>query len=253
MQFHPLQNGFPYWTEHEIETRDRFIIANKIAMQSMFSTIFRNPVAMKRIEGPVIMPEAWLSPRYTGREEEVYDLESPYGSILRPETTPVTFEYIRQLMRHPSLLQTPFCIWQAGLSFRRELNAPESDVRLKQFYQQEFQIVMERSRVGEIRIDHRVVELLTHHFCNLLGTTTQWIKPTVTPRYADDAIDIEAYDPCTNRYVEIVSITIRNDLDVLIPSMPDPPVPLEQLQAVVLEIAIGLDRLVHIRSEVDKT
>ena len=63
------------------------------------------------------------------------------GLALRPETTPGSYAYAQHLLNTHSGYKPPLCVWQAGKSFRREQDQVTKNMRLKEFWQQEFQCI----------------------------------------------------------------------------------------------------------------
>ena len=222
----------PVWTEAEIEAREAFqIIAAGTVRRALIKI---NPAfRVQRFEGPCLTPAAHMNAAYSYRD--VFVTNHIYAGdplSLRAETTASTYAAIRAL--GPKL---PFCGWQVGKSFRRELNdgASASRLRFNEFWQQEFQAVYRADTKADYRaavIDAIVPQIETFTRCN-----ARVIESDRLPSYSVSTLDIEVRLP-NGQWREIASCSIRTDYADGI---------------LVSETAIGLCRIVAINSAKEAT
>lgn len=211
-------NSVVFWTEQQIQLR------------TMLETFFTSSLArvlkeqnpafeFVRIEAPLLTPRERINTNYT--DDEVYAL----GDLaLRPETTMGSYMYAAHLMNphNPRKVRLPVVIWQHGKSFRREQDQPTKFVRLKEFYQLEFQILFAEST----RNDYAKA---------VIPATCQMIASMIGPCYSEPSDRVPAYAEwtqdviCRKSRMEVCSISMRKDF-------PD---------ARNLEVAIGTDRCIY--------
>src|SRR5581483_2730843 len=136
MNTHYDLNGLMFWSQREVKLRETF---RDYFVDQMEDALFQINRAFDfiGIEAPLLMPRDMVNKQYT--DEDIYSL----GDLaLRPETTPGTYRYIRRMLDDSnSNVKPPVCVWQYGKSFRREQDQPWKHMRLKEFYQLEFQCV----------------------------------------------------------------------------------------------------------------
>ncbi|MFX7804518.1 hypothetical protein ABTK17_19825, partial [Acinetobacter baumannii] len=86
------------------------------------------------VEAPLLIPRTMISDAYD--ETDVWMQQTPDPGaqplVLRPETTPSTYRYMRHLLDSHQGVRLPLCVWQAGKSFRREQDQPSRHMRLKE-------------------------------------------------------------------------------------------------------------------------
>lgn len=130
------KNGLMFWTEKEFRLRERF--RDYFVEQMRDALLATNPAwRMMMVEAPLLMPKELVNPNYTAADMFVVE-----DLVLRPETTPGTYRFVRSLFDNSnSGVRPPICVWQAGKSFRREQDQPQKYMRLKEFYQLEFQCI----------------------------------------------------------------------------------------------------------------
>lgn len=207
-------NGLVSWNSEEIETR-RMALAYFVRniREALLST--NHGWRFSECETPVLMPVGTISTAYNA--DDYYTVID--GLALRPETTYGSYEVARQMLAQKAKL--PLCIYQVGQSFRREQDKSLSNMRLKAFYQLEFQCVYSLNTAN----DYQSIMLpkLQEIFERLLGAC-RIVESDRLPAYSLKTVDIERGG------MELASISVRTDFSE---------------QARVLEIAIGLDRVVH--------
>ena len=179
---------------------------------------------------------------------------------LRPETTPGSYVYARHLLDTHSGVKPPFCVWQVGKSFRREQDQVTKNMRLKEFYQQEFQCVYTADTMNDY---HAVVlEPVRKMIGEMIGLPTRIVESDRLPSYSETTMDVEAWieelpegfmptfaEPnrvgnlSLGRWMEVCSISRRTDFPGKARFQTKKGVVEKDL--LVLEVAIGLDRCVY--------
>lgn len=216
------QNGLMFWTEKEIRIRqmmvDHFvpcITQSLLGMNRAFN--------VQQIEAPILTPFGFINSNYTS--EDYFTLGNPsLGEIilvLRPETTMGSYRFAIEALGH-GRMKMPMCIWQHGLSFRREQDQPTKKMKLKQFYQLEFQIIYGLTTGKDYA--SQVIPDTLRMMQELIGPCREEDSDRL-PSYSEGTTDIV----CLKSDMEVCSISRRNDF-------PD---------AKVLEVAIGTDRCVY--------
>jgi len=145
-------NGLMFWTEREIRLRRQFEEHFAFNMEQIL--LAENPAwRFIQIEGPILTPRTKINPNYTHEDIWLQQNEEFFGDepedftgscddlVLRPETTPGSYVYAQHLLNSHSGVKPPFVVWQTGKSFRREQDQVTKNMRLKEFYQQEFQCI----------------------------------------------------------------------------------------------------------------
>jgi hypothetical protein len=122
----------------------------------------------------------------------------------------------------------PFVIWQHGKSFRREQNKTKKHMRLKEFYQLEFQIFYDEALPHPKINAKKLIKEVKDEIQDYIGRCR--VVDAKPPHYAEWTKDIER----SKNSVEIASISERNDFKG----------PSDDINIKVLEIAIGTDRVV---------
>lgn len=215
--------GLRFWSQGEITLREQAIVRLHEAV--MNPLIELNPAwSSARVEGPILTPTIHISPAYDSSDVWTTQVE---GYALRAETTSSSYLYAQHLVKSGKR-KLPLCVWQAGKSFRRELNdgARASTLRFNEFWQCEFQCIYSKST----KADYRDVVLpnVAREIGMIAGLVPSVIPSDRLPSYSLETVDIEL--PWQGGYKEIASVSLRTDYN-------DPNV-------VVLEVAVGLDRLV---------
>lgn len=131
-------NGLVFWNEQEIRLRETF--RDFFARELQEVLLGLNPQwKFFFIEAPLLTPRELLNVNYTDEDIWAQDVQDENAKplALRPETTPGSYAYAQHLLNLQPSVIPPFCVWQAGKSFRREIVQPTKHMRLKEFYQQE--------------------------------------------------------------------------------------------------------------------
>lgn len=207
-------NGLVAWDSEEVRTRrmvSAYFIRNICAELLSLNHGWR----FAECETPVLMPQMAISAAYNA--DDYYTVMDSLA--LRPETTYGSYEVARAMLAQKAKL--PLCVYQVGQSFRREQDKSLSNMRLKSFYQLEFQCIYSVNTANDYQA--AMMPKLQAIFKRLLGNC-RVIDSDRLPAYSLKTIDIEHAD------MELASVSVRTDFS-------------EQTR--VLEIAIGLDRVVH--------
>jgi len=233
-------NGLVFWTEREIRLRNRF--TEHLAAEIEHALLATNSAwRMIRVEAPMLTPRALISTNYTNEDVWAQERLTPLEAelVLRPETTPGSYVYARHLLDNHSGAKPPFCIWQAGPSFRREQDQTLKHMRLKQFHQLEFQAIYTVDTLNDYH--SAVLEPVRRAIAELVALPSRVIPSDRLPRYSEVTSDIEVDNG--DKWMEVASISRRIDFPGTVALTTRKGTIERELK--VLEIAIGLDRRVY--------
>ncbi len=229
--------GIPFWTAPKIRLREQ-------AIQTLEDTLTRNMTRLNsawtlhRVEGPLLTPRDQISASYD--ETDIFMLKAKLGekdAALRAETTASSYAYAEYLVNR-GLVKYPFCVWQVGKSFRVEAmdGARASTLRFNEFYQCEFQFIYKNSTLADIRgcgevAAQAAIKQITH------STDIRMVDSDRLPSYSTATRDVEVPYLREGKveWKEMASISTRTDF------------PREDIT--VLEVAVGLDRLVEVAAQ----
>ena len=263
-------NGLMFWTEREIRLRRQFEDHFTFTVQQIL--LETNPAwRMIQVEAPLLTPWENINPNYT--HEDIWAQESeldlwesrtainsectqeeielaeaalaegpPEGYndlVLRPETTPGSYVYACHLLNTHSGIKPPFVIWQTGKSFRREQEQVTKNMRLKEFYQQEFQCIYTAETMNDYHA--AVLEPVRKMLGEMINLPTRIVESDRLPTYSEVTMDVEVDNG--DKWMEICSISRRTDFPQKAKFTTKKGVVEKELK--VLEIAIGLDRCVY--------
>lgn len=247
-------NGLVFWNEEEIRLRETFrdffaarIKAELLALNDRWKFF--------QIEGPLLNPRDLLNVNYTAMDiweqenfvsaEEQAAIQagtspSPRHLALRPETTPSSYAYAQHLLNniHPPVFP-PLVVWQAGKSFRREIVQPTKHMRLKEFYQQEFQCIFTEDTAMDYQ--EAMLEPVRKMLSSMIALPARLVKSDRLPAYSKRTIDVEIWNG--DKWMEVCSISLRTDFPQTL-KFQGKKGQLEK-NALVLEIAVGLDRCIY--------
>jgi glycyl-tRNA synthetase len=215
----------PMWNERQLEARDA-------AQLHLVSTVKRALTGVnrawtfERVEAPVLIPRDMLSAEYS--DDDIWATGVSLAGqqmVLRPETTPGTYAAIRAMYPRIEALKPPRCFWQVAKSFRREKQSTASRLRFFEFTQLELQCLF----TADTKADYRdavmgPLESVLSYLCR--KPHSRIVDSDRLPSYSESTLDIEALH--LGHWREVASVSYRTDF---------PPFR-------VLEIAIGLDRVV---------
>ncbi len=235
--------GLRFWTEREILVRDQAVQMLIQGLSKSLQTL-NSAWTFHRMEGPLLTPRQFISEAYD--DNDIFSLEAQLGgsqAALRAETTASSYLYAERLLKNGGA-RPPVCVWQVGKSFRRETNdgARASELRFNEFYQAEFQCIYKNDTKADVRgCVEPVIEGLIRQITR--STNSRIVESDRLPAYSTKTRDVEVLyktgDSLPNRepavkWKEMASISTRTDF------------PVENM--LVLEVAIGLDRLVAVEA-----
>jgi len=281
-------NGLMFWSAREIRLRRRF--EDHFAAEIQNILLVENPAwRFVQIEGPQLTPRANINPNYTENDVWIQHTRSIVGLgeddnikhepelVLRPETTPSSYVYAQHLLNSHSGIKPPFVVWQAGKSFRREQDQVTKNMRLKEFYQQEFQCIY----TADTKNDYHsaILDPVRIMLGEMVGVPTRLVESDRLPSYSLKTMDVEAWCQCSTtddtesfeiqdyhlaensavvkyiedyyppdgcrdgKWMEVCSISIRTDFPDKARFQTKKGIIEKDL--LVLEISIGLDRCVY--------
>jgi len=211
-------NWLLFRTQKDIELRE-FFVKNISEQLKHFLKTINHSFDFQRVEASQLTPIDLLNENYT--EDDYYKVDD---LALRPETTMGSFAYADHILNPHNKPKTrlPIVVRQAGKSFRREQDKVLKHMRLKEFYQLEFQVIYSNTTADDYY--GRIVEYIDLLLSSLVWDTR--LEPSDRlPSYSEITTDVimEWND------MEICSISKRKDYH----------------DDIVTEVAIGLDRLVY--------
>jgi glycyl-tRNA synthetase len=226
--------GLRFWSEDELAYRDLAVREINRAVERELMSLNR-AWEFIRCEAPMLVPASTLNPAYTA--DDVWMLESPIGAeqpvAMRPETTAGSYEVARQILSSTKI-KPPLAIWQVGKSYRRETNdgASASKLRFNEFTQAEWQCIYKADSMADYRA--AVEEPLRTTLAWLCRRQDARIVPSDRlPSYSQVTNDVEVLRS-SGRWTEVCSISTRTDFGE---------------GFLVLEVAVGIDRVVDIAGE----
>ena len=216
-------NGLMFWSQEEILLRDsikNLIVSELITTLKSANSAFE----LIQVEAPLLTPSNLINANYTS--DDVFQLDD---LTLRPETTMGSYVYAEHLLNphNKRKVRLPLVVWQHGKSFRIEQDKTISNMRLKEFYQLEFQIIYS----SNTKMDYStlVIPSIQGILTKLLGETRTEDSDRL-PSYSTRTVDI--IHDATN--MEVCSISNRTDYE----------------DNKVLEVAIGTDRCVYLFNKI---
>lgn len=212
------KNGLVFWTQEEIRRRRMF--EDYFSQEILLSLRRQNPgFSMFQVEAPLLTPLELINKSYG--PDDLYML----GEVaLRPETTMGSFEYAKHVLSgyHEIKQKPPVVIFQHGKSFRREQDQPTKFMRLKEFYQLEFQIIFSENTANDYSV--KLYPDVKMAISSMIGEC-RMEKSDRLPDYSEETIDIV----CMKSDMEVCSMSKRKDF----------------VGYKVIEVAIGTDRCVY--------
>lgn len=229
-----------FWSEREI--RLRRMMAEHFAETMRLALLDMNPQwQFFEIEAPLLMPNELMNPTYT--LDDVFQQRSrnfdDHLLVLRPETTPGSYVYAQHLVNNHGGARPPFVVWQTGKSFRREQDQVTKNMRLKEFYQQEFQCIYTADTANDYHA--AILEPVRIMLGEMIGLPTRIVASDRLPSYSQVTMDVEVDNG--DKWMEVCSISRRTDFPQKIAFQGKKGV--VEKDMFVLEVAIGLDRCVY--------
>ena len=239
-------NGLVHWTEREIKARERFtqFFADEVA-----ALLYRENKAwtIERTEGPIMLPRTMVNPNYTSDDLWTFEKhnDTELQVVARPETTPATYAWMVHRLQNQEGLSLPYCCWQVGKSFRNEITDAFrlSHVRLKEFYQQEFQCAFGIDTKNDYQ--EKCLEPIRQMLASTIGFPSRIVESDRLPSYSLRTMDIEINTG--TRWMEVCSISLRNDFPIKY-KYTNKKMETKTTDVRVLEIAIGIDRVIALWS-----
>jgi glycyl-tRNA synthetase len=229
-------NGLPFFDENWL--LDRWFAERRIA-KTMEDVLWDANKAwtVKQIEAPSLIPGHLISKEYDS--EDIYVARDSLA--LKPETTASSYAYAQYMNEHQEFTP-PFCVWQASKSFRRENDQVSKNVRLKEFYQQEFQCIVTADTKKDYQ-DHETLEVIRQALMKLTGLDARVVPSDRLPSYSDLTLDIELKTP--HKWLEVCSISKRHDVPFEWEQPHAKGKPRFSHSLINYEFAFGLDRVVY--------
>lgn len=237
-------NGLPFWDEKAILARRHLEREFALGVSSILREV--NPAwVFHEIEAPCLIPADRISPEYTN--DNVFFIEKGDDSrfVLRPETTPASYAYAAWLLENQKA-RPPLVVWQTAKSFRREQDQVTKNMRLKEFYQQEFQCIYSADTMNDYQ--SVVTPLIANLVEMSVGLPTRVVESDRLPSYSRMTWDVEVEN--SHKWMELVSISLRTD--VPFNARFTTKGKMVEKELLNLEIAIGLDRCVYNRLRLDR-
>lgn len=239
-------NGLVHWTERDIRVRESAI--THLAAEISSALKATNPAwDIRRVEAPLLVPRALISDAYTEQDVFVQQRlgDHDHDLVLRPETTPSTYIYISHLLASHAKVRLPLCVWQAGKSFRREQDQATKHMRLKEFWQMEFQCAYAADTANDYHA--AILEPVRHMLAAVTRLPTRIVPSDRLPAYSEVTMDVEVDN--SDKWMEVASISRRTDFPSVVTV--NGKAGTREVPVKVLEIAIGLDRCVYNWSQAD--
>lgn len=229
-------NGLIFWSGEELKYR-RFVY-DTLAEQVKNILLSENKAwQFHEIEAPLITPRDLINQNYTPEDIWVLDQDN---LVLRPETTPSSYVYAQHILNSNSGLP-PFVVYQSGKSFRKEQDQVTKNMRLKEFYQMEFQCIYTSDTMNDYQT--KVLEPMAKCLSRLVGNMEcRIVESDRLPSYSLKTMDIEVFNGST--WMELCSISKRTDFPQKVKFEKKGGGVVER-DLIVLEIAVGLDRVVY--------
>jgi len=240
-------NGLVHWTERDIRLRE-MMIAHFAGEVSAFLKATNPAWDIRRVEAPILTPRDLISAAYGAEDVYVQETfsEHDHALVLRPETTPSTYAYMAHLLNGHERVRLPLCVWQAGKSFRREQDQPTKHVRLKEFWQMEFQCAFTADTANDYHA--AALEPVRRMIGAMTRLPSRIVPSDRLPAYSEVTMDVEVDNG--EKWMEIASISRRTDFPQTV-QMKAKGGEVRELAVRVLEIAIGLDRCLYSWSRAD--
>lgn len=237
-------NGLIFWNHTDIKLRNYLKEHFAASVQEILE---KENSAWKsiEIEAPLLTPRNLLNSNYTNEDIWVQE-NSEHELALRPETTPGSYAYAQYLLE-TNQAKPPLIVWQAGKSFRREQDQVSKNMRLKEFYQQEFQCIYTTDTLNDYH--SAVLEPMAKLLGDACNLKARIVESDRLPSYSQITMDIEVKND--NKWMEVCSISRRTDFPCKVSFQTKKSTVEKEL--LVLEIAIGLDRVIYNRNHIDRT
>lgn len=230
-------NGLVFWSSEEIKFRNYIKEAFADKIKSIL-TAENKGWAYFEIEAPLLIPRDLINKNYENDDVWVQETkDNDKEMVLRPETTPSSYIYAQHMINSYQALP-PLVVYQTGKSFRREQDQVSKNMRLKEFYQQEFQCIYASDTLNDYQ--EKVLEPIRALMEKIIGKPARLVDSDRLPSYSLRTMDVEVDNG--DKWMEVCSISKRTDFPQKVKFNSKALVEKDML---VLEIAIGLDRCVY--------
>lgn len=232
-------NGLVFWEEKDLRLRK--FIEESLKEEIKNILLSQNPAwKFYQIEAPCLLPRDLVNPNYTNDDIWVQEKKSEDSVelVLKPETTPSSYVYAQYLLNSNRCLP-PLVVWQTSKSFRREQDQVLKNMRLKEFYQQEFQCIYSSDTLNDYQ--ENVLESIRKTLGDLMALETRVVESDRLPSYSLRTMDIEVWNE--DKWMEVCSISKRTDFPQKARFTAKDKVIEKDL--LVLEIALGVDRILY--------
>lgn len=236
-------NGLVHWSQREIEIRERMVSVFSAGVGD-FLLGENRAWEIERTEGPVMMPRHTVSNSYGS--DDIWEFrphdENESALVARPETTASTYAWMmHRLSVHPQA-RIPYCVWQVGKSFRAERDNVLKNMRLKEFHQMEFKCAYTVDTANDYQ--EGCLEPVRRMLSLASGLPARLVESDRLPSYSLRTMDVEL--DTGERWMEVCSISKRTDFPIPAVYTGKGGQRVEK-GVLVLEIAIGMDRMVYAR------
>jgi glycyl-tRNA synthetase len=231
-------NGLVIWEEKDIRLKRWIEETIKEEIKLILSNL-NSQWKFYQIEAPSLIPLELINSNYTPEDVWVQETkETESKLVLKPETTPSSYAYAEYLLDN-NLILPPFVVWQTSKSFRREQDQTIKHMRLKEFYQTEFQCIYSAETLNDYQ--EKVLDPIRKMFEDIISMPCRIVESDRLPDYSLRTMDIEVWNE--DKWMEICSISKRTDFTKkAIFNIKNKVVEKELL---VLEIATSSDRIVY--------
>lgn len=223
-------NGLIQWDAHEVLLRQQ--LTDMIVLRLTEAAQGINKAwTFHRTEMPLLLPKTEVNPQYGPDDILITQVESEPGVplVLRPETTAGSYTLAKALVDKKGRKALPLVVYQLGQSFRNEQDKALKHMRLKAFYQLEFQFIYDKTSKADYPL---LLGAEVNNILQSLMKAPSYLEPSDRlPSYSLNTTDILFKAP-EDYKMEVCSMSER--IDSPIPDTKN------------FEVAIGMDRLVYL-------
>ena len=147
---------------------------------------------------------------------------------------------MQHLLNSHARVKLPLCVWQSGKSFRREQDQVSKHMRLKEFWQMEFQCAYTVDTANDYHAAS--LEPVRRMIEAMVRLPTRLAPSDRLPAYSQVTMDVEVDNG--DKWMEVCSVSRRTDFPQAA-RFATKGGEVREVAVLVLEIAIGLDRCVY--------
>jgi glycyl-tRNA synthetase len=217
------RNGLIFWNQEQIAARNMIVDRLVRVVTANLKSQNRGWDFMQ-VEAPVLTPMQYINPQYG--VDDVYSCQSGAGTVLalRPETTMGSYAFAHHMLQNHSGTKLPLVVWQHGKSFRKEQDQVTKNMRLKEFYQLEFQCIYGLTTANDYSVS--LMPAVCKALADFCGPC-EVVPSDRTPSYAEWTKDVVKIE----NQMELASMSLRKDFETKLGQA-----------GKVFEVAIGTDR-----------